>query len=276
MLEQLESRQFFAATTVTFNPVDGSATTGRFTSKVLANSTGGDKLDLKFYLQNKLGARQVGTMDLSYVLDPVVKDQPPRATKFDPLLKQLKNVAVSLPPKGTQVFSASVVIPDGLPDGLYWVAVSLDAGGAIDKNQAFNGGVLGAFATSYAANYVDIFTQKFTLSAKKLPVGVSGTIRETLRNVGNATPTGQVLVKVFASTSKSASNSDVLITQQQLDVSTLKPFSSKTYTIAFDSPSNLAPGSYYVRIFLDRSAVGKPSNENTTANTFTSKPIKLR
>lgn len=275
LMDLLEPRQFFAATPVEFNPTNGDAASGRFVSRNYPSITGGTELSLRFYIANKLAARQTGSVDLSYVLVPKSRGLLPGASKFDPLVSQEKNVAVKLPAKGRQYFSSKLVVPDGFPDDDYVMSVMIDRGGAIDAGTSFNGATVNAFYTIYSANFVAIRTSSFSFSAKKNLVGVSGTIRATLTNTGNATPPGTVLLKVFAATTTSPSNTDVPITQLNLDVSKLKPRSSKTYTILFDTPSNLAPGSYYLRLFIDRTNVGLPSDNSQPVNVFSRKPVKL-
>lgn len=284
LIEGLEDRRMLAGdgAVAPYNPYQGKLV-GQFVSKVPRGVIGGSTIPVALKVTNTTTEAQQGLIDLTFVLDKltqsagsdgVVRNDLPRADKFDPVLVQRTNVMLDLKPKGSQIFRFNATVPVSITQDLYWVAVAIDQGGFIAAGRGF-GATIGAAVTVYSPGFTDVTARNFSISLKKQAAGVTGSVRVALTNFGNMAATGNVTVKVYAAARNMVSSTDAFISQQTVTLENLKPGKNKSLSIAFDKPSALPAGNYFIRIEIVRTGLPNDRDSSDNRNLFTRKTVPL-
>lgn len=275
LAEQLEPRRLLAANDP-YNTYE-SPLLGNFVSAVPLEVIGGNTLPLRLRIRNPTQVRQEGLIDLTFVLANFVdRNTRPTATRFDPVLFQVKNVQLSVAPRGTQTFSYIGTIPNNLgAQRQYWVAVALDPGGRIDAGQGF-GGTVGAAPTLYNPPFSDVTIGQFRISLRRVGGVVSGTLSGVARNFGNSAATGQLTYRVLTATRNTVGGDDRFITRDTIVLSGLRPRTGRaSFSIPFDVPPELVGQRLYIRISLDRTALAFDLNADSNGEIFSRAPVRL-
>lgn len=281
-IEPLEDRRLFAAQPAAveapYNPYNEKLQ-GHFVSQVPLVSVGGTSIKLALRLINQTRERQRGLVDLTFVLDPLPAGRPrterPVADRFDPILIRQEDVRLNIGPRGSQVFRATGIFPPDLPNADYFVAVAIDMPGELEAGRGY-GTSVGAAPTSYIPAFSDVTVGSFQVSLRRVAGEITGSVSGSLRNFGNTAAKGSVTLRLLASQSRQAGASDVLITQQTVEVRNLTTRGRLGFRVPFDSPAGLAPGKYFVRIELGRAQLERDLDGNDNRNVFTRTAITLK
>ncbi|MCL6436298.1 MAG: phosphatase PAP2 family protein [Leptolyngbyaceae cyanobacterium HOT.MB2.61] len=91
-------------------------------------------------------------------------------------------------------------------------------------------------------------------------------------NQGSQVGNGPVTVSLYASIDPIYDSNDELLAVQRLNLNLL-PGQSQTYSLNFDAPTGVAPGSYYLLARIDsNNAIAETNERNNTLNTHVSAP----
>lgn len=142
---------------------------------------------------------------------------------------------------------------------------SLPAGNYIAQVYQLRGNTnytLGLSASPTASTKVDLVGEFGSVKLPDLRVeNDRGQVQLVMFNQGKQLARGPVTVKLYASTDANFDRNDELLTTQTLDVR-LPQKRSQTYTLNFDAPTVVAPGSYYLLAQIDSDNTVLESDEN--------------
>lgn len=271
-LEALDPRQLLsAALDEPYNPYNGLIV-GQLVSRTPPVLVGTGTLRLKLRLTNTTREPQQGRIDLTYVLS--LNDT---ADRFDAVMFQAENLVLNLKPRGRQVFSHVAVVPNDLPEGQYFVVASVDQGGAISRNVAL-GQSLPVSRPVVVRGQTDVTVGRFTVrfpGPARPGVPQTGAITGGLRNFGNIAATGSAQVRVYLTTSRQPSVSDLEVGSTTVQLVNVRGGRSATFRVPFTVPGDLPRGQYFVRLEVDRFGLPNDLNAAANRNVFTSRPVTL-
>lgn len=260
-IELLDPRRLLSAgLDQPYNPYNGLLV-GQLVSRTPPVLVGGTNLRLSLRLTNTTREVQQGRVDLTYVLSPNAT-----ADAFDPVMLQVENLVLNLRPRGRQVFSHTAVVPNGLPEGEYFIVASVDAGGAIASGLQFGQSV--ALSRPFVVRgFTDVTVGRFGVAFRPLPRGGGnqvGVVSGSLRNFGNLAASGTALVRVFLTTQPQPSLNDTLVGSTTVQLANVAGTRAARFRVEFQVPAGLPRGQYFVRVEVDR--FGLPNDLNAAAN----------
>ncbi|MFN4243958.1 MAG: hypothetical protein ACK4PI_12080 [Tepidisphaerales bacterium] len=271
-VQALEPRRLLSgALDQPYNPYNGLLV-GQLVSRTPPVLVGGTNLRLSLRLTNTSREPQQGRIDLTYVLSPN-----PTADAFDAVMFQAANLVLNLRPRGRQVFSHTAVVPNGLPEGEYFIVASVDMGGAIAAGTVFGQSV--ALSRPFVVQgFTDVTVGRFAVgfrNAGRPGVPQVGVVSGGLRNFGNIPASGTAQVRVYLTTQPQPSLNDQPVGSTTVQLTNLRGTRSARFRLEFQVPEGLPRGQYYVRVEVDRFGLPDDLNAAGNRNVFSSRPFTL-
>ncbi len=215
------------------------------------NGQAGSGASVSFYIYNQgSGIANASTADIR------ITTSNSNITTSDPLLASI-NIP-SLPVDTTYPVTQSVLIPNNLSPGTYYIWVILDVNNTANQSNLTNDKAYASFTINNVVQQSDLVPQNLTVNPTSGLAGSNASVSFTIYNQGIGIANASTTDIRISTSNSSVTTSDPLLAQ--INTPSIAAGGSNQVTQSVAIPNNLSPGTYYVWVILDVNNIANQSN----------------